>query len=160
MNATLNKRKYILIILIIIYIMGDWIKYLLIGVTVVYITYMATRSVEGLVEGLDTKRSYSSRSKDEDDDYSPIEKKSDLILACTQKANVNYKDHREHHENIIMQLYDNIRGHIHQGLADHSVSIAKDPMNPESQRKMRHLNTLHEFSIKTLEGGMEHLDKQ
>ena len=141
--------------------MGDWIKYLLIAITAIYIIYMATRNMKGLVEGLDTKRSYSSRSKNDDDvDYSPIEKKSDLILACTQKANVNYKDHREHHENIIMQLYDNVRSHIHQGLADHSVAIAKDPMNPDSQRKMRHLNTLHEFSIKTLEGGMEHLDKQ
>jgi len=122
---------------------------------------MTTQKYDGLLEGLDTKRSYSSRSKEDDDidDFAPIEKKSDLILACTERANVNYKDHREHHENIIMQLYDNIRSHIHQGLADHSVSIAKNPMDPESQKKMRHLNTLHEFSIKTLEGGMEHLDK-
>tara|TARA_Y100000817_G_scaffold310726_1_gene301809 strand:- start:298 stop:726 length:429 start_codon:yes stop_codon:yes gene_type:complete len=141
--------------------MKDVFKYLLIGITLVYIGYMTTQKYDGLLEGLDTKRSYSSRSKEDDDidDFAPIEKKSDLILACTERANVNYKDHREHHENIIMQLYDNIRSHIHQGLADHSVSIAKNPMDPESQKKMRHLNTLHEFSIKTLEGGMEHLDK-
>ena len=83
-----------------------------------------------------------------------------IIKGHTEKQNVNFKDHRTHHEDIITNLYDNIQGTIHKMTAQHSASIARDPMSHESQEKMRYMNTLHDFGNKTLEGSMQDLDKK
>jgi len=158
----------------IIYIMENFAKYALICVSIIYVLYIvkkrfspstALRDVNGkIVEGLESKRSKEDDSgdkgADDPDNGAPISRKSDIIKGHTEKQNVNFKDHRKHHEAIITNLYDNVQGMIHKMTAQHSSAIAKDPMSHESQEKMRYMNTLHDFGNKTLEGSMQDLDKK
>jgi uncharacterized spore protein YtfJ len=151
--------------------MENFAKYALICVSIIYVLYIvkkrfspntALRDINGaIVEGLESKR-----TKEDDgggggsDNGAPISAKADIIKGHTEKQNVNFKDHRTHHEDIITNLYDNIQGTIHKMTAQHSASIARDPMSHESQEKMRYMNTLHDFGNKTLEGSMQDLDKK
>ena len=151
--------------------MENFAKYALICVSIIYVLYIvkkrfspntALRDINGaIVEGLESKR-----TKEDDgggggsDNGAPISAKADIIKGHTEKQNVNFKDHRKHHEAIITNLYDNVQGMIHKMTAQHSSAIAKDPMSHESQEKMRYMNTLHDFGNKTLEGSMQDLDKK
>ena len=151
--------------------MENFAKYALICVSIIYVLYIvkkrfspntALRDINGaIVEGLESKR-----TKEDDgggggsDNGAPISAKADIIKGHTEKQNVNFKDHRKHHEEIITNLYDNVQGMIHKMTAQHSSAIAKDPMSHESQEKMRYMNTLHDFGNKTLEGSMQDLDKK
>lgn len=154
--------------------MENFAKYALICVSIIYMLYIvkkrfspskAGRDANGkIVEGLESKRSKEDdrgdRGSDDPDNGAPISRKSDIIKGHTEKQNVNFKEHRKHHEAIITNLYDNVQGMIHKMTAQHSSAIAKDPMSHESQEKMRYMNTLHDFGNKTLEGSMQDLDKK
>ena len=154
--------------------MENFAKYALICVSIIYMLYIvkkrfspskAGRDANGkIVEGLESKRSKEDdrgdKGSDDPDNGAPISRKSDIIKGHTEKQNVNFKEHRKHHEAIITNLYDNVQGMIHNMTAQHSSAIAKDPMSHESQEKMRYMNTLHDFGNKTLEGSMQDLDKK
>lgn len=149
--------------------MENFAKYALICVSIIYVLYIVKkrfspkpdlRDVNGaIVEGLESKRS-KEEGGGVSDNGAPISGKADIIKGHTEKQNVNFKDHRKHHEEIITNLYDNVQGMIHKMTAQHSTSIARDPMSHESQEKMRYMNTLHDFGNKTLEGSMQDLDKK
>ena len=149
--------------------MENFAKYALICVSIIYVLYIVKkrfspnpdlRDVNGaILEGLESKRSKEDGGG-VSDNGAPISGKADIIKGHTEKQNVNFKDHRKHHEEIITNLYDNVQGMIHKMTAQHSSAIAKDPMSHESQEKMRYMNTLHDFGNKTLEGSMQDLDKK
>lgn len=89
----------------------------------------------------------------------PIANRPDLIKGSTEKHNLNISDHRSHYENIIIDLDHSLGTAITKHVGDHSVSIAKDPMHIDSQKKMQALTTMANFR-NTLNSNMIWMDKE
>lgn len=140
--------------------MNNTIFYVLIGLFVIVLISLfrkdststdVVRSV--IIEGLESKRIKNEESP------APIANRSDMIKGATEEHNLNTDDHRSHYENIIIDLDHNIGSAMLKHMGEHSVSISKDPMSAESQKKMQALTTMGNFRD-TLNSNMVWLDKQ
>lgn len=134
--------------------MSDWIYYLLIAIVVINGISLIKQYLGGkdILEGLESRKKY-----DDEKSPAPVSKRPELILGHTESHNLNLKEQRKDYEKMIINMDSNIGTAMTKMLGKHSVSISKDPMHHESQKKMEALTTMGNFR-NTLNETMNYVD--
>tara|TARA_Y100000591_G_scaffold217302_1_gene188836 strand:+ start:1255 stop:1668 length:414 start_codon:yes stop_codon:yes gene_type:complete len=134
--------------------MEDWIFYLILAVVAINVINMLRKQFggKGFIEGLESRR-----KKSKYDGPAPVSKRPDLISGHTENHNLNLSDQRKDYEDMIVNMDTNIGTAMTKLLGEHSVSIAEDPMHPDSQKKMQALTTMGNFR-NTLNETMNYID--
>ncbi len=138
--------------------MEDWLYYLLIAFVVINGISLIRQYLDKdhLYEGLE------SRKKKEDNEEiasAPVANRPDIIIGHTENHNLNLKDQRGDYEKMIIKMDDNVGTAMTKLIGEHSVAISKDPIHPESQKKMQSLTTMSNFR-NTLNESMKYIDSR